>query len=95
MTIRWRKDKGKKMQGLTEGRIVHFVLDEGGNTQYPGRHVPAMIVRVFNQDTGMSNLLVFSDVNDFMPEGRPVFWRTSIAYSDNKEPNTWHWIEQA
>ena len=31
------------MEGLTEGRIVHYVLTEG---RYPGEHRAAVVVKV-------------------------------------------------
>jgi len=95
------------MEGLTEGRIVHYVLDSG-------EHRPAIVVKVWrypdpdvvdqdgaallNPRNGCSNLQVFTDsdagakFNDALP---PVMWATSRVYSENKEPGTWHWIEKA
>lgn len=75
------------MDGLTEGRIVHFVLPNG-------EHRPAIIVRVWSKETGCVNLQVFTDsTNDGLD---PVEWRTSVSPSqDGKEPYTWHWIEKA
>lgn len=85
------------MEGLTEGRIVHFVL---GNEQ----HRPAIVVNVFRDangnppENGVCNLQVFTDsdkdgnYNDALPQ---VMWETSVLYSDNKTPYTWHWIEKA
>jgi hypothetical protein len=82
------------MQGLVEGRIVHYVLPENDGVRNSGRHVPAMIVKVWHE-SGTSNLLLFTDINDLTEQASPTVWRTSIVYSENKEPNTWHWIEQA
>ena len=88
------------MKGLTEGRIVHFVLDKGPNS---GEHRPAVVVNAFRDQHGFTpedgrcNLQVFTDsgegkYNDNLP---PLVWETSILYSEEKEPGTWHWIEQA
>lgn len=86
------------MDGLTEGRNVHFVMPDG-------EHRAAMVVkvwRIYRPDgtsipptNGCSNLTVFPDwAND--PGGAAgIMWRTSVLYSENKEPNTWHWIEKA
>jgi hypothetical protein len=94
------------MDGLIEGRIVHFVMPEGD-------HRPAVIVKVWepyagNPDKGMVNLQVFVDGTndaskkniDSMPftrtdAERGLFWATSRFYSEDKEPGTWHWIEKA
>jgi hypothetical protein len=97
----------KPMPGLTEGRIVHFVMNDG-------EHRPAIIVRVWKVSgacEGYVNLQVFTDgtndrqprtadapnasddLNDAIETG--ILWRTSICCSESKEPNTWHWIEPA
>lgn len=89
------------MEGLTEGRIVHFVLPDG---PHAGEHRPAIVVRVWRKgdgtppDNGYSNLLVFLDgSNDAGASGeaRPLLWATSIEYSEDPKPRTWHWIERA
>lgn len=56
------------MEGLTEGRMVHFVLPDGNNT---GEHRPAIVVKVCRNgfdnpaENGHSNLQVFTDsLND-------------------------------
>lgn len=76
------------MDGLTEGRMVHFVMPDG-------EHRPAIVVKVWSKESGVSNLTVFSDwMNDQKSEG--IFWATSITPDEeNKLPGTWHWIEKA
>ena len=77
--------------GLTEGRMVHFVL---GNWS----HRPAVIVNAW-KDQGYShgevNLTVFMDwQNDGHPLG--IDWQTSVPFDDDqRRPGTWHWIEPA
>lgn len=92
------------MEGLTEGRFVHFVLPNG-------EHRPALVVRVWNKDTGYINLQVFTDGSNDLPAYEShdydglgireavrsgIVWQTSI-YPDeaDKKPHTWHWIERA
>jgi len=90
-------DNVDPLSGLTEGRIVHYVLNEGRDQ---GQHRPAIIVRVWDKQhvNGCSQLQVFTDSdaeskwNDQLP---PVMWKTSILYSEGREPGTWHWIERA
>ena len=96
------------MEGLTEGRIVHYVLNEGRDK---GEHRPAIVVRVWRTvqwdgekdfivpgtpENGCCQLQVFTDsdgkYNDELP---PVMWKTSVLFSEAKEPGTWHWIEKA
>ncbi len=85
------------MEGLTEGRIVHFVLPDGYSK---GEHRPAIIVKVWPQmrESGTVNLLVFTDcTNDFLAgkASEGLLWATSVHYSEQPEPRTWHWIEKA
>lgn len=95
------------MEGLTEGRIVHYVLQNG-------EHRPAIVVKVWQQsdydpegnvsglpkspENGCSNLQVFMDSDaegKYNDQMLPISWRTSVLYSEEKEPSTWHWIEKA
>ena len=83
------------MEGLTEGRIVHFVTESGA-------HRPAIVVRVWRQGdgtppaNGYSNLVVFMDgTNDGDRFASCVSWQTSVTFSEDPIPRTWHWIEKA
>ena len=96
------------MEGLTEGRIVHYVLEDGPSK---GQHRPAIVVQDWKQENGLINLQVFTDgLNDdytttytnrvddhetaiLVPQN--ATWCTSVHYSEEKEPGTWHWIEKA
>ena len=84
----------KVMPGLTEGRMVHYVLDQG---PYKGEHRAAVITRIWDHGTGYCNLTVFIDgSND--EYGEYVLgpaWITSVEYSEDPRPRTWHWIEKA
>ncbi len=98
------------MEGLTEGRIVHYVMPDGVE------HRPAIVVKVWrNGDgtppkNGCANLQVFTDGSNDLnhikgPDGTTyinpeevktgVVWKTSSLYSEAKEAHTWHWIEKA
>lgn len=85
--------KANPLSGLTEGRIVHFVMPNG-------EHRPAVIVRVWHvtgPSDGYVNLQVFTDgANDYGQENLAgIVWKTSICYDENKGVGTWHWIEYA
>ena len=86
------------MEGLIEGQIVHYVLPDGRSR---GQHRPAIVVRVNNRENGSVNMQVFTDgSNDYLGYGSsgdwfPTLWKTSVHYSEDKEPGTWHWIEKA
>lgn len=84
------------MEGLIEGRIVHYVLD---NPLAAGEHPetrPAMIVAVWDRYSGVSNLQVASKgLRDaHLTGGTDANWvcKTSVRYSEGREPGTWHWI---
>lgn len=78
---------------FTEGRIVHYVLPNG-------EHRAAMIVRAWKPrqvggDAGVANLHVFYDgSNDDAVNEQGNAWVTSVHYSEDPQPRTWHWIEQ-
>jgi hypothetical protein len=82
------------MQGLIEGRVVHYVIAEG-------QHRAALVVRVWNKETGCSNLQVFVDgTNDStfrVPASSQIsgmMWKTSVSYDDKtKKVGTWHYPE--
>ena len=92
------EEQVEKIEGLTVGRMVHYVLTESDATpRNAGEHRPAVIVVVWDEVFGTSNLQVFMDsdgpgANDGEPN---LQWITSIQYSEEKEPGTWHFIEAA
>ena len=98
---------GGTVEGLTEGRIVHFVMPNG-------EHRPAIVVRNWENELtppceGYVNLQVFTDgMNDAqaLPSDTDantklsveygLLWKTSICFDEaEKKPGTWHWIEKA
>ncbi len=88
------------MDGLTPGRIVHYVTDDGV-------HLPAIVVRVWNDLVGVVNLTVFYDHDEYIEQievqidgdtflyDRTAFVLTTIVYKEDKSPRSWHWIERA
>lgn len=73
------------MEGLTEGRIVHFVADSNV-------HRAAIVVNVVSRESGLVDLFVFSMPQD----GRGGFFMyPSTPYDESKNLDTWHWIEKA
>lgn len=79
------------MEGVSEGRIVHFVLN-------PTRHVAAMIVRAWSGPDSLVNLELHpdSDHNGMHNDHIPYHdrWRTSIKYDPDFGVGTWHWPER-
>lgn len=71
------------MEGLTNGRIVHYV--------YKGEHRAAVITKVWGGN-GTVNLHVFKDGSyPDVPETP-----TSVRFDEGeKKDQTWHWIEKA
>jgi hypothetical protein len=80
----------KAIPGLIEGRNVHYVLPDGQKNA--GQHRAAIICRVWDTDSGLSNLHVFWDGNN---DGPRDAWLGSIYYSADPRPNTWHFMERA
>lgn len=93
------------MEGLVEGRIVHFVIGRNAWDKIICR--PAIIVRVWETDSQI-NLQVFLDgTNDTEIVERIIkhgkvhhldelnYWVSVVQYSDQKEPGTWHWPERS
>jgi hypothetical protein len=92
------------MDGLIEGRIVHYVMPNG-------KHVPAVITAVWNEN-GLVNLQAITDGSNSLPYSQPEkelfenfgidleqvkhghIWRTSRSYSEDPKADTWHWIER-
>jgi hypothetical protein len=99
-----KSDEPKAIDGLTEGRIVHFVMPNG-------EHRPAIVVRVWGSGPceGYANLQVFTDgsndATELPTDESPLpydqvkagmVWVTSVCPDDEtKAPGTWHWIERA
>lgn len=90
------------MDGLIEGRIVHYVMPDG---RCKGEHRPAIIVKIWGDPKQNPppavQLAVFVDgTNDYVNlpvQGgsfMPTVWETSIVYSETPEPSTWHWPER-
>lgn len=78
--------------GFAIGRMVHYVLPEGPSI---GEHRPAVIVAIWNHETGACNLQVFVDgSNDAFPRMQGTLWATTALYdSENKAGHTWHFPE--
>lgn len=68
---------------LVEGAIVHFVLDASNKKR--NDHVPAMVTRIHNRETGLVNLTLFLD------DGQTL-GKKSKAYSVEREPGSWHFL---
>ena len=93
--------KRDPLAGLGIGRIVHYVFQDG-------THRPAMVVHQWCPDAtsiagrGCIQLQVFLDgTNDIRtgratPEegARGMAWRTSVNFSEDAKPGTWHWPER-
>lgn len=73
------------MQGLVEGRIVHYVV-----YVKQGKPVkrPAIVVNVLDKKKGICNLQVFLDLSDSGCPSKPV----GCLYSEKNEVGTWQWV---
>lgn len=70
------------MDGLTPGRMVHYIADGG-------IHRAAVVTHVF--DGRIINLFVFDDGISPLPS--PVV--RHVGFDEQMQPHTWHWIEKA
>ena len=73
------------MDGLIEGRVVHYVIGEN-------IHRAAIVINVHSKELGTCDLFVFSMPQD---ERGGFFMKTNCDYADTKISGTWHWIEKA
>ncbi len=75
------------MEGLTVGRMVHYVAYGTPGGEYEaGAHRAAVVAEVKDAERGVCVLTVFN------PTG--IHWNTA-PYSAEPKPGTWHWIERA
>lgn len=86
------------MEGLTEGRIVHYVMPDGRSA---AECRPGLVVKVWRDGNGsppgngVCNLQVFTDgMNDGPAYITGIAWKTSVVYSAEGAPGTWHWPER-
>lgn len=79
----------KSPKAYSKGRIILFipkVIPLGANDTSP---LPAIIVRTWEEtayENDEVNLKVFTD-------GPNNMWATSVPYSEEKTPYSWHWPE--
>lgn len=78
------------MNGLTVGRIVHYIDNDD-------EHRAAIVVYVWNKESGLVNLQVFNNGQYGDPYHAPegAYLKTSVQYSEQPTTNTWHWVEKA
>lgn len=99
--------KADPLAGMTEGRMVHYVMP---NEQYrpavivkvwDKEHVNGCCnLQVFTDGPNdIDQWVKDADGNahlERLEEARiGVMWKTSVLFSETKEPHTWHWTEQA
>lgn len=83
------------MQGLTPGRIVHYVAYGTPSGEFPaGAHRAAIITQLDNVGLGQFEKAPEVSLCVFNPTG--LHFRSSVPFDDDqKKPGTWHWIEPA
>jgi hypothetical protein len=78
---------GDNMEGLTPGRVVHYVAVGGEHLGEAGAHLAATVATINEDET--ANLQVY----DPMFDGTRI--RRYVEHSEDPRPGTWHWIERA
>lgn len=83
---------GDYVEGLTPGRVVHFVVPEGDHLAITGTHLAATVADV-NGSTVHGEGTATLQVYDPQWDGTKV--RKYVPYSEEQKPGTWHWIERS
>jgi hypothetical protein len=84
------------MEGLTPGRVVHFVL--GPKDEESGkRHRAAIITNVKDADAGVLDMNVQLSKSDIeaVVGANTVLAVEDIKHSADPQEGTWHWVEKA
>ena len=75
---------------LHVGKIVHYILGDGPSK---GECRPAIVVKIWNEETGSAQLIVFMDgTNDGLIPGDFFLWATSVL--PGKSGGEWHFINE-
>lgn len=76
------------MDGLTVGRMVHYVAYGTPGGEFPaGICRAAVVTQVEDKEIGIVSLCVLN------PTG--MFFNQHLPYDEGHKPGTWHWIEKA
>ena len=75
---------------LLIGSMVHYIL---GNGPSKGECRPAVVVKIWNEESGSAQLIVFMDgTNDGLDLGDYVLWVTSVLPGNSH--GEWHFISE-
>lgn len=75
------------IEGLTEGRIVHYVA-------YNSRHLAGIVTGAGDAEN-TADLAVFTNMKNVAGnKNGGLQFHFEVAYSENKEPGTFHWPER-
>lgn len=73
------------MEGLIEGRIVHYVA-------YNQRHLAALVI---GTDGDCVDLAVFTNLQNVAgTKNFGLQFHQQVSYAEDLLPGTWHWIER-
>ncbi len=74
------------MEGLIEGRIVHYVA-------YNQRHLASLVIGVNETKVDLAVFTNMLNVNGIKNFG--LQFHQGVEFSQEIKPGTWHWIEKA
>ena len=78
------------MDGLVEGRIVHYVLEHPTNgVEYCAAIVSLVLIDSKTKNPTDEGYVHLHFLNVF---GSPVLVEKAVPYSADAKPRTWHWI---
>lgn len=76
------------MNGLTEGRIVHYV-------SYNGKHQAAIVTGTYTAGAETADLTVFWNIEDAKGDKTGgVSFHFRVQHDESGTPGTWHWPER-
>jgi len=78
------------MEGLIEGRNIHYVA-------YNGRHLAAIIIGVNDEASGDVDIALFTNLNNVNGDknfGLQFHQNVKPASDTIDQPGTWHFIER-
>lgn len=82
------------MNGLTVGRMVHYVAYGTPGGEYAaGAHRAAIIAELVNY--GIAEFEKSPEVTLLVINPTGIHFHTARFDDQEKKPGTWHWIEQA
>jgi hypothetical protein len=76
------------MDKLTEGAMVHYVLDAKGKIKGSSAVRAAVVTHIWDKDNGLVNLYIIPDASFELNN----YTLTFVEFDESGKPGTWHWM---